>query len=224
MKATKNFIFDFDSTLISVEAMDIMVPLVCERRGIADATTLTEDISNLTTLAMNGELNFSQALQQRLQLLQLIPRDIEALIPLLENCLTKSMLRHLSFFEEHQHNIFVISGGFEEYIIPVVKKLTIKEEHVFANRFISSENSSFLTCDPENALSRDQGKLHALRSLPLKGEIIVIGDGYTDYKMKKFGLAHRFYLYTEHADRSDKITDYDARIQSLDELIEKENG
>lgn len=224
MNINKHFIFDFDSTLVSVEAMDIMVPIVCKRRYITDSSSLTEKITDITNLAMNGELGFSEALQKRLELLQLTTEDITELIPILKSKLSESVLNHFPFFKEHQDHIFVISGGFEEYIIPVVKEIGILESHVFANRFIPSMKENFLTCDTEIALSKNQGKLHALQSLPLKGDILVIGDGYTDYEMKKYGLADRFYLYTEHADRSDKITEYDARIQSIDELIAIEHG
>lgn len=224
MVERKTYIFDFDSTLISVEAMDQMVPIVCARRGMADLESLEKQISEITNQAMTGDLGFSEALQKRLALLQLLPEDIEKLIPALYATLSHSVKKHLDFFQENRSDIYIISGGFEEYILPVIKDLGISEDHVFANRFVWNTHHTFLTCDTENALSKNQGKLHALRAIPVKGDIIVVGDGYTDYEMKKMGLADRFYLYTEHIDRSDKITEYDACIHSIDELISLEHG
>ena len=36
----------------------------------------------------------------------------------------------------------------------------------------------------------------------LQGEVIVVGDGYTDYQLFEAGLADKFIAYTEHVERA----------------------
>lgn len=217
------FIFDFDSTITSVEALDVLA----EHKGaqLTDEArfNLVQLIASLTSKAMQGDLSFRDALKERMNALQLTKHDIDWLIPVLKTKISTSFKEHKDFFQTHRDNIFVISGGFEEYIIPVVEEIGIKPEHVFANRFIEQENG-ILLADDEAALSRDQGKVIALQTLPLHGEIIVIGDGYTDYEMKEKGKATQFILYAEHCNRSDSIPQYDQIIFSLHELLNSLHG
>lgn len=223
VKETTFFIFDFDSTITSVEALDVLADYKGASLGESERNTLKESIVKLTTEAMNGQLSFREALQKRLDLLQLLPDDITWLIPQLKEKISSSFLQNKSFFSTYSNQIFVISGGFEEYIIPVVEELGIKPEHVFANRFLVS-STGYLQADQEAALSRDQGKVIALETLPIRGELIVIGDGYTDYEMKAKGKANTFVLYAEHCNRNDSIPEYDQIIFSLDELLNSLHG
>ena len=43
--------------------------------------------------------------------------------------------------------------------------------------------------DKSNPMAYRNGKVKAIKSLGLRGEIIIIGDGYTDYEVKKMGAA-----------------------------------
>ena len=54
-------------------------------------------------------------------------------------------------------------------------------------------------------LSVHNGKIQCLRELKLKGEIQVIGDGYSDYVTREAGIADKFFAYTENVSR-DKTT------------------
>lgn len=218
----EKLIFDFDSTLISVEALDELVPLLCERLGEPVEPKL-EAIQRITELAMNGELSFEESLQQRFALMPIVPEDIEQLIPILKKKITASMIAHRAFFKEHASRIYVISGGFEEYIIPVVAELGIWPHHVFANNFVPHPDGN-LTFDTTNALSKPHGKVIVLRTQPFKEKIIMIGDGYTDYETKKFGVADSFLLYAEHVNRQHKIPEADAVVFSFEELLLHLNG
>ena len=52
-----------------------------------------------------------------------------------------------------------------------------------------------------------------------KGEVHVIGDGYTDYEIKKEGLANYFYLFIENIKRDSVIKSADYLLKSLDQFI-----
>lgn len=53
----------------------------------------------------------------------------------------------------------------------------------------------------ENPLSQEGGKVKLLKQLKLKGKVIAIGDGYTDYQMRESGMADLFFAFTENIAR-----------------------
>ena len=55
--------------------------------------------------------------------------------------------------------------------------------------------------DYRNPLAKTDGKIVAVRNLRLKGDIYVIGDGYTDYQLKEMGLAKKFIAFSENVKR-----------------------
>jgi D-3-phosphoglycerate dehydrogenase / 2-oxoglutarate reductase len=55
--------------------------------------------------------------------------------------------------------------------------------------------------------------------LNLQGEIVVIGDGFTDYELKASGLANRFYAFTENVERPNVVAVADHITPSLDEFL-----
>ena len=63
------------------------------------------------------------------------------------------------------------------------------------------ENEKIIGYDKNNPLSKSHGKVKIIKELNLKGVIRIIGDGYTDYEIKKEGLANYFYLFTENIKR-----------------------
>ena len=48
----------------------------------------------------------------------------------------------------------------------------------------------------------------------------MIGDGYTDYEIKKEGYADFFYLFTENKERKALVKYADYSLKSLDEFID----
>src|SRR5690606_25400597 len=116
-----------------------------------------------------------------------------------------SFQRNKAFFKEHADNIFIISNGFREFIVPIVEEYGIKKENVFANSFKYDENGKIIGFDADNVLSSNNGKVAQLKSMNLVGDVYVIGDGYTDYEIKASGLANKFYAFTENVSRANVL-------------------
>ena len=57
--------------------------------------------------------------------------------------------------------------------------------------------------------------------MKLDGIVHIIGDGYTDYEIKKENYADYFYLYTENIKRKSLIKKADFLLKSFDEFIVK---
>ena len=86
----------------------------------------------------------------------------------------------------------------------------VKVENIFANNFIYDNDDNIISVDDNNPLSRDKGKIEIAKNI--LGQNIIIGDGYTDYEIKKFGYAEKFIQFSENINRPilNSIADYTA--------------
>ena len=198
MLQNTTLLFDFDSTFTQVEALDVLGDIVLSG---PDKQQKLELIASVTRRGMLGEVSFRQSLEKRMEILGGTRTDIEELVRILKTKVSKSITENKSFFLQHADNIYIISSGFKEFIIPVVKDFGIAPDHVYANTFVWDKNQSITGFDRANPLSQDGGKPEVVRKLPIEGKIVVIGDGYTDYEIKKAGAADIFVAFTENVNR-----------------------
>ena len=73
--------------------------------------------------------------------------------------------------------------------------------------------------DKKNIMAYNQGKVEVVKNLNLIGKTIVIGDGYTDYEIKKHGYADMFIAYTEHVNRYKVSNLADYKSDSFNDII-----
>jgi D-3-phosphoglycerate dehydrogenase / 2-oxoglutarate reductase len=217
MTVTKKFIIDFDSTFTQVEALDILgeISLI----GDPKKEEKLQAIKDITDQGMEGNLTFRESLEKRIALLNATKPQIAALIEALRNKVSKSFQRNREFFQDNANDIFIISNGFKDFIIPIVAEYGIKEENVFANEFIYDEHGNIVDFNRDNLLSKNNGKPETIKQLNLEGDIYVIGDGYTDYEIKASGVANKFYAFTENVNRPKVLAKADHVAPSLDEIL-----
>ena len=213
----KYFVIDFDSTFTRVEAMDELVRI--SLRGKPEAEDIASEISRLTEEAMAGSLSFADSLRARVALLQAGRGHLEELVSVLREKVSDSFLRNRPFFEEFGEQVYIVSSGFREFIVPIVAAFGIPEQNVFANAFRFDEAGMICGFDEDNYLSQDKGKVKLLRALNLPGEVYVLGDGYTDYEIKEAGLANKFFAFTENVKRETVVSLADRNAASLEEFL-----
>ncbi len=187
----KYFFIDFDSTFIKSEGLDELAEISLKKNK--NKKEIISKIKELTKLGMEGTIPFDQSLQKRITLLKANKTDIEKVIKILKKNVSSSIARNKKFFKIYRENIFIMSGGFKELIVPVVKPFGIIDTHIFANTL--------------------------LKSLKLDGDITVIGDGYTDYQLKKSGLVKKFIAFTENVAREIVTRNADTIAPSFDEFL-----
>ncbi len=197
--APATLILDFDSTFTTVEALDILAELL----SAADPARAADvaQIKALTDQAMSGEISFSDALQRRVQILKPTRDDIAALVEVLKTKISASIERNRAVFNDHAGKIRIISGGFHDFIDPVVADFGIDPAYVLANRLTWNADGVAIGLDLTNPLSQDGGKITAVRALNLDGDVVMVGDGWTDFEVYKGGAAERFYAFTENVTR-----------------------
>jgi len=217
MENQKHFVIDFDSTFTQVEALDVLGEISLANNPNKDQKL--QELKELTDLAMGGKLAFRESLERRLDILEANKSSIPELVEKLKDKVSVSFIRNEEFFKEHRDNIYIISNGFKEVIVPIVSELGVKEANVYANTFSFDKDGNITGFDQDNVLSSNNGKVELLKKMGLKGDVYVIGDGYNDYEIKAAGLANKFYAFTENIERDDVLDKADHITPSLDEFL-----
>jgi D-3-phosphoglycerate dehydrogenase len=213
----RKFVFDFDSTLTSVEGLDVLAEISLKNNP--NKSEVINKIQEITDLGIDGDISFSDSLNTRIALLKANRSQLTELVGLLKTKISNSVKKNKHFFKKYSSQIYVISCGFKEFIEPVVAELNINPERIFANSFTYDENGLITGFDESNPLSQHDGKVSCLRSSGIQGEIQIIGDGYSDYVMKREGIADKFFAYTENVTRKKAIDNADYVVANLEEFL-----
>ena len=193
----KNIIFDFDSTLIKKESLELILePL------LKNSPEKLQEIEKITNLGMQGDLSFRDSLEQRLA----IASPTKASIDVFTKEYSPSLLtRGIEDFVKELHakgyKVWIFSGGLTESIYPFAKVLKIPVKNIYAVEVNWNDDGSFKSLNNTNGAC--DSKLLAFEKAKelLQGEVIAIGDGFTDYQLFEAGFANKFIAYTEHAER-----------------------
>lgn len=213
----RKYVFDFDSTLTRVEALDVLAEMTLQ--GKSNKEEIISEIQKITNLGIDGDISFTESLERRIKLLNANKSDLKELVAQLRDKISKSIESNKEFFEKYSDDIYVISCGFKEFIDPIVKEYNIPSDRVYANTFEFDEEGNIVGFDEENPLSQHNGKIECLKQMDLDGEVQVIGDGYSDYVMREAGIADKFFAYTENVHRDKAANNADHVTPSLDEFL-----
>ena len=175
---------DMDSTIVTGETLDEM----------SEAVGLKDRIAEITRRAMNGELNFEEALRERVGMLQgLKEADVKATLDRVE--LSKGAKTAIATLKRHGVTCALVSGGFTAIAEPVAAWCGF--DRVVANRLII-ENGALTGAVGEPIVGKD-AKLATLRELAEargvhENAVASIGDGANDLPMllaSGLGVAYR---------------------------------
>lgn len=211
------YIIDFDSTFTQVEALDELARISLENHP--DRDQIYQQIEDYTNLAMEGKISFRESLTGRVQLLNANKSHLDKLVTHLKKKVSRSFGRNKEFFKKHQDTALIVSGGFKEFITPVVTPYYIQKENIYANTFKFDKEGNIIGYDENNPLSDEGGKVKLLNELKLDGRIFGIGDGYSDFQLKESGLIEKFFAFTENISRKSVTDKADHITPSFDEFL-----
>lgn len=214
---SRKYVFDFDSTLTRVEALDVLAEMTLKDKS--NKTEIINEIQKITNLGIDGDISFTESLEKRIKLLGAHKDDLVDLVEELRHKISKSIESNKEFFEKYADDIYVISCGFKEFIDPIVKDYNIPADRVYANTFKFNTEGKIIGFDESNVLSQHNGKIQCLKDMNLEGEVQVIGDGYSDYVMREAGIADKFFAYTENVHREKAASNADHITPNLDEFL-----
>ncbi|WP_431293157.1 HAD-IB family phosphatase [Pedobacter sp. P26] len=211
------YIIDFDSTFTQVEALDELARISLKNHP--DKEAIFQKIEDYTNFAMEGKLSFSESLAQRVKLLEANEDHLKQLIKHLKKKVSTSFSRNAEFFKKHADEVLIVSGGFKEFITPVVSQYHIKKENIYANTFVTTRDGKIIDYDHANPLSEEGGKVKLLQHLKLEGELFGIGDGYSDFQLRESGIINKFFAFTENIARESIVSKADHVTPSFDEFL-----
>lgn len=169
-------VFDFDSTLMDGETLDI----------IARETNFANEIAEITARGMRGEIDFFESLQSRVALLKGIKletvNDICNSLPIMNGA--KEIIEEL---HKKDYKCVCFSGGFKNATIPFSQKLNLDAE--FSNIFHVKDNILTGKVGGEMMFSNSKGNMLLTLQKLLNvdyDDTLVVGDGANDLSMFKY--------------------------------------
>ncbi|MFP4391461.1 MAG: phosphoserine phosphatase SerB [Desulfohalobiaceae bacterium] len=165
--------FDMDSTLIQSEVID----------ELAYQAGVGPEVQEITTKAMQGELDFKQSLQKRVSLLAGLDCSVLDKVAK-ELTLTQGALRLIQNLKILGYKIAIISGGFTYFGLYLQNMLGI--DYLFANELEIEGNR--LTGRIKGEVVDGQKKAELLQHLAKQEnisleQVIAVGDGANDLPM-----------------------------------------
>ncbi len=213
----KKLIIDFDSTFVKTEGLEELAEIALEEKE--NKKEIVEKIKRITALGMEGSIGFDESLERRVKILGANKSHVERLAENLKDDVSDSVLANKDFFKKNCDDIYILSGGFIDFMLPVLIDFKIKKENILANSFVYNEANEIVGFDKKNPLSQVGGKVKALKRLALDGEVVMLGDGWTDYEVREAGLADIFIAFTENVKRDNIVDQADFVANNFDEVI-----
>ncbi len=182
-KPKRVVVFDCDSTIIRAEVID----------ELAKVAGVGEHVQRVTAQAMNGEIDFQEAIRQRVALLKgLTVSQLEMLTKSIE--LTEGTEELISTLHYMGYKVGVISGGFTFFTDYLKKRLHI--DYVYANELEIRDGVTTGNIRGEIIDARRKGEIiqeiARLENIS-PNQIIAIGDGANDcFMLQNAGLAIAF--------------------------------
>ena len=164
--------FDVDSTLVTIEGIDVL----------ADGNA---EIARLTEQAMNGEIPLDQVYARRLDLIRPMQPAVEALGATYVASLTPGAYDAVHALREAGAQVHLVTAGIAQAIAPLAAHLGIPDRAVHAVK-LHFENGAYRDFDRRSFLTKPGGKELVVRDVRARshGNAAFIGDGVSDLEAK----------------------------------------
>ncbi|HEX6098398.1 MAG TPA: HAD-IB family phosphatase [Thermoanaerobaculia bacterium] len=165
--------FDVDSTLVTIEGIDVLA------NG-------NPEIVRLTNAAMNGEIPLDQVYGQRLDVIQPTLADVEALGQHYVASLVDGAAETIAALQAAGVDVHLVTAGIAQAIAPLAEALHIAPRAVHAVALRFDEAGRYVDYDRRSLLARPGGKELVVRAILTrsKGKAAFVGDGVSDLETK----------------------------------------
>ncbi|MEC9249950.1 MAG: HAD-IB family phosphatase [Pseudomonadota bacterium] len=182
--------FDVDSTLLRVESLDMAVQHALGSHP--DREDAQARLHALTQAGMTGQLALRDSLLTRIGIAELTRPLVAEIAETLRRQVTPGIKPLLKQLRDQGDVLHAISGGFTDLLEPVLDDLGFGPAFIHANRFhYDAERVTGL--DEDIPLSRNGGKTEVLNLIAGQfDQVVMIGDGMTDFEAYEGGAADRF--------------------------------
>lgn len=164
---------------------------------------------------MQGDLDFRESLERRLAIASPTKQSIRDFADkYCPSLLTQGISELIEELKHNGYQIWIFSGGLTESIEPFADYLGIARQNIFAVDINWDNNGNFASLNNSNGACDSKLKAFEKTKDLINGEVIAVGDGYTDYQLYEVGFANEFITYTEHVSRQ-KVIDIADNIAKI---------
>ncbi|MBV8544167.1 MAG: HAD-IB family phosphatase [Acidobacteria bacterium] len=163
--------FDVDSTLVTIEGIDVL----------ADGNPA---IAKLTDAAMNGEIPLDQVYAKRLEMIRPSKDRVEQLGALYVRSLVDGAKETIAALQDNGVIVHLVTAGIEQAIRKLADALNVRSVHAVKLAFDAEGN--YKDFDRRSFLTRPGGKELVVRDIRARshGKAAFIGDGVSDLEAK----------------------------------------
>lgn len=169
-------VLDVDSTLCAIEGIDWLA----SRRDAA----LRDRVAQTTEMAMRGEIPIESVYAERLNAVRPSSGEIAELGRAYVDRLEPGAAESLAKLTNAGIRVVLVTGGMRDAILPVAEVIGLPEAAVNAVSLYFTESGEYAGFDVQSPLTRNGGKVLAVRGLNLPGPVLGVGDGITDLELR----------------------------------------
>jgi phosphoserine phosphatase len=165
--------FDVDSTLVTIEGIDVLA------NG-------NPEIVRLTEAAMNGEVPVDQVYGRRLEIIRPTLADVQALGQRYVQTMVDGAAETIATLKSAGVDVHLVTAGIAQAIAPLAETLHIAPRAVHAVALQFDADGNYADYDRRSLLTRAGGKELVVRAIltRAKGKSAFVGDGITDLDTK----------------------------------------
>jgi phosphoserine phosphatase len=162
--------FDVDSTLVTIEGIDVLA-------------AGNPEIVRLTEAAMNGEIPLDQVYGRRLEMIRPSRVAIENLAQRYLESIVEGAEETIAALKTAGCSVHLVTAGIEQALVPLATKFAVTLHAVSLRFKASGEYDDF---DRRSPLARSRGKEIVVRDIRArsKGRAAFVGDGVSDLEAK----------------------------------------
>ena len=176
----EHIFFDCDSTLTTVEGIDILAETAGKRWRV----------EVLTQAAMDGELDLEEVYAKRLRAIKPTHQQIRDIRRAYKQNIVEDARETIAILQELGHSVYIISGGILEPVREFGVFLGVPKENIRAvcvsynelsGSWWSGGDEQYMTFD-DGALTVSDGKADIVKEFLAgkRGRSLLVGDGYSD--------------------------------------------
>ena len=165
--------FDVDSTLVTIEGIDVL----------ADGNP---EIAQLTDAAMNGEIPLDQVYARRLEAIRPSRDRVAKLAARYLQSLVDGAKETIAALQTSGVIVHLVTAGIEQAILPLADVLNIPHRNIHAVALTFDANGNYKDFDRRSFLTRPGGKELTVRDIRARshGRAAFVGDGVSDLEAK----------------------------------------
>ena len=165
--------FDVDSTLVTIEGIDVL----------ADGNP---EIAKLTDAAMNGEIPLDQVYARRLEMIRPTRDAVEQLAQRYIASLVDGAAETIRTLKDAGVQVHLVTAGIAQAIAPLASHLGVPQRAVHAVALRFDERGEYEDFDRRSFLTRPGGKELVVRDVRARthGKAAFVGDGVSDLEAK----------------------------------------